>query len=78
MRKTIIELHEINRERKRILPEAFLNAFDMNKFLEPLKEVNHKYYSYLKINYLLYNYTKYGITKEQLYDLKKRTISNNS
>ncbi len=58
-----------------MMTDAFLDAFDMEKFLETLKQENHKYYSYLKINYMLYYHMKFDISEEQLYDLKNEIFN---
>ncbi|MBS1494638.1 MAG: hypothetical protein JST55_14080 [Bacteroidetes bacterium] len=65
----------ISSEKGIMIVDAFLNVFDMEKFLETLKRENHKYYSYLKINYMLYYHMKSDINEEQLYDLKKEIFN---
>ena len=71
-----IATEEAIRDEKGIMMvDAFLDYFDMDKFLETLKKANHKYYSYLKINYLLYYHMKNDINEEQLRDLKKEIFA---
>jgi hypothetical protein len=72
---TIATEEVISSEEGIMMMDAFLDAFDMETFLETLKRENHKYYSYLKINYMLYYHMKSDISEEQLYDLKKEIFS---
>lgn len=67
---TIATEEMIASEKGIMMTDAFLDAFHMDNFLETLKQAEHKYYSYLKINYMLYYHMKFDISEEQLYDLK--------
>ncbi|CAN5472066.1 hypothetical protein BH10BAC5_BH10BAC5_12540 [soil metagenome] len=50
--------------------DAYLQSLDINKFLNLLKQSNHKFYSYLKIHYMLYYFSSNSINNEQFYELK--------
>jgi len=67
---TVATEEMIAAEKGIMMTDAFLSSFDMDSFLETLKTADHKYYSYLKINYMLYYHMKYDISEEQFYDLK--------
>lgn len=71
---TIATEEAISSEEGVMMMDAFLNAFDMDKFLETLKKENHKYYSYLKINYALYYHMKFDISEEQFNELKSEVF----
>lgn len=57
-----------------ILKEA-REAIDVEKILTYLKNSNHEYASYLKIQYLLSYYTEHNITDEQYFELKQEILS---
>ncbi|MBS1513787.1 MAG: hypothetical protein JSS63_02070 [Bacteroidetes bacterium] len=69
MQKKIFSQHKNQK-----LHDEVLRLFDVPAFLDYLKSINHKYYSYLKIFYLLYYYTENEISEEQYWDLKKEVF----
>lgn len=50
--------------------DNFIDAFDMNLFLDSLKKTNNKYYTFIKTHYLLYYHFKNDISEELFYELK--------
>lgn len=63
-------------EPKKNMNAGLLLALDTDKFLDYLKAMNSRYYSYLKIFYLLFYHTVYDINREQFYELKKLIFEN--
>ncbi|MBS1494933.1 MAG: hypothetical protein JST55_15575 [Bacteroidetes bacterium] len=51
------------------------SAFDIKKILTYMESVNHKYYSFLKIDYLFYTYSFNDITEEQYMELKNLILN---
>lgn len=50
--------------------ENFIDAFNINLFLDSLKKTNNKYYTFIKTHYLLYYHFKNDISEELFYELK--------
>ncbi len=63
-------------EPKKNMNAGLLLSLDTDKFLDYLKAMNSKYYSYLKIFYLLFYHTVYDINREQFYVLKNLIFEN--